>query len=146
MPVRVKARAIRYEVVIGEGSLSHLGEYARRALAPLQARRVALISNRRVFALYGARAVESLSRSGLTVAHWLMGEGERFKNLSSLTRALRFLSDTGLERGEAVVALGGGVVGDLAGFAAAAYLRGVPFFQVPTTLLAQVDASVGGKT
>jgi 3-dehydroquinate synthase len=75
-----------------------------------------------------------------------MNDGERFKNINTLKRALAFLSDRGLERNDAVVALGGGVVGDLAGFASAVYMRGLAFLQVPTTLLAQVDASVGGKT
>src|SRR2546428_10749932 len=75
-----------------------------------------------------------------------MNEGERHKSLRSLEQALKFLAEAGIERGDAVVALGGGVVGDLAGFAAAAYMRGIAFIQVPTTLLAQIDASIGGKT
>jgi 3-dehydroquinate synthase len=75
-----------------------------------------------------------------------MPEGERHKSLRSLEQALKFLAESGLERGDVVLALGGGVVGDLAGFAAATYLRGIAFVQVPTTLLAQIDASVGGKT
>jgi 3-dehydroquinate synthetase len=75
-----------------------------------------------------------------------MGEGERFKSLRTLEKALAVLSQAGLERHDVVVALGGGVVGDVAGFAAAVYLRGIPFIQVPTTLLAQIDSSVGGKT
>ena len=75
-----------------------------------------------------------------------MGDGERYKTMRTAERALSFLSAFGLERSDAVVALGGGVVGDLAGFAAAVYLRGVAFIQVPTTLLAQIDSSVGGKT
>ncbi len=75
-----------------------------------------------------------------------MGEGERCKTLATAQNALLFLSKVGLERTDAVLALGGGVVGDLAGFAAATYLRGVPFIQVPTTLVAQIDSSVGGKT
>ena len=75
-----------------------------------------------------------------------MKDGEQNKSLRSLEQALSFLSRSGLERNDCVVALGGGVVGDLAGFAAATYLRGMSFIQVPTTLLAQIDASVGGKT
>src|SRR5205085_3590049 len=92
------------------------------------------------------RAVASLRGAGFAVAHWLMGDGERFKSLRTAGRALEFLSESRLERSDAVVALGGGVVGDLAGFAAAVYLRGIAFVQVPTTLLAQIDSSVGGKT
>jgi 3-dehydroquinate synthase len=143
--VRINAREEEYGIMIGAGTLGRLGTEARRVLAP-RARRIALISNRRVFELYGPRAVESLRREGFIVAHWLMGEGERYKTLRTLARALSFLSESGLERSDAVVALGGGVVGDLAGFAAAVYLRGLDFIQVPTTLLAQIDASVGGKT
>src|SRR5437016_13208187 len=75
-----------------------------------------------------------------------MNEGEQHKSLRSFEKLLGFLSESGIERSDAVVALGGGVVGDVAGFAAAAYLRGIAFIQVPTTLLAQIDASVGGKT
>jgi 3-dehydroquinate synthase len=132
-------------VEIGAGTLGRLGAVARARL-PKEARKVALVSNRRVFALYGARAVGSLRDAGFEVAHWLMGEGERFKTFRTAERALGFLSDFGVERSDCVVALGGGVVGDLAGFAAALHLRGVPFIQAPTTLLAQIDSSVGGKT
>jgi 3-dehydroquinate synthase len=145
VPVRVHAQSHSYEVIIGRGALTQLGEVSRRRLTP-QAQRIALISNRKVFDIYGERAIESLRGAGLATTHWLMKDGERFKNLKSLGHALRFLSDSSLERSDAVVALGGGVVGDLAGFAAASYLRGIAFLQVPTTLLAQVDASVGGKT
>jgi 3-dehydroquinate synthase len=80
------------------------------------------------------------------VLEWLMPEGERFKSLSTLEQALRFLGESRFERNDLVVALGGGVVGDLAGFSAAVYLRGIPVVQIPTTLLAQIDSSVGGKT
>ena len=135
-----------YDVLIGAGLLSsRLGASARASLGA-SARRVALVSNARVFSLYGARADASLRTAGFEVAHWLMGDGERFKNLRTAERALAFLSDAKIERSDAVVALGGGVVGDVAGFAAALHLRGVAFVQAPTTLLAQIDSSVGGKT
>ncbi|HEX7177742.1 MAG TPA: 3-dehydroquinate synthase [Pyrinomonadaceae bacterium] len=145
---RVRVRlggGAEYSIEIGAGALDHLGEAARRVLHA-KARRVALVSNRLVFDLYGARAEESLRAAGFTVAHWLMGDGERHKTLRTAERALEFLSAAGIERSDAVVALGGGVVGDLAGFAAALHLRGVAFLQAPTTLLAQIDSSVGGKT
>ena len=144
VPVRLSGGR-GYEVEIGAGALGRLGAVARVRL-PKEARKVALVSNRRVFALYGGSAVEALRGEGFEVAHWLMGEGERFKTLRTAERALGFLSDFGLERSDCVVALGGGVVGDLAGFAAAVHLRGVPFIQAPTTLLSQIDSSVGGKT
>jgi 3-dehydroquinate synthase len=134
-----------YRVEIGAGALARLGEAARASL-PKEARKVGLVSNARVFGLYRERAVASLRAAGFEVSHWLMGEGERFKTMRTAERVLEFLSETGLERSDAVVALGGGVVGDVAGFAAALYLRGVAFVQAPTTLLAQIDSSVGGKT
>ena len=111
-----------------------------------KARRIAVMSNKRVFNLYGKRAIKSLRRENLLVSCWLMGEGERFKSFESAEKAVGFLSEMKIERDDAVIALGGGVVGDLAGFAAAIYLRGVKLIQVPTTLLAQIDSSVGGKT
>jgi 3-dehydroquinate synthase len=99
-----------------------------------------------VFSLYGSTVVKSLKASGFAVSYWLIGDGERHKSIKTIETVLSFLNKTGLERGDAVVSLGGGIVGDVAGFAAAVYLRGLPFIQIPTSLLAQVDSSVGGKT
>ena len=143
--VRWGARREHYEVIIGAGALAHLGEIARPALTSHKARRILIVSNKKVFGLYGQRAVRSLRTQGFVVQHWLMKDGERFKTLRTLERVLRFMTEAGLERSDAVVSLGGGVVGDLAGFASAIYMRGLDFIQVPTTLLAQIDASVGGK-
>lgn len=145
--VRVQSNARRehYEVMIGTGMLARLGEIARRSLTSHKARRIVVISNKKVFGLYGERAVRSLRAQDFAVKHWLMNDGERFKTLRTLESALRFITEAGLERSDAVVSLGGGVVGDLAGFAAAVYMRGLDFIQVPTSLLAQIDASVGGK-
>src|SRR5437588_9628353 len=143
--VRLPARKQRYEIKIDADLLSELGHSARECLGD-GARRAALISNQTVFDLYGKRAVKNLRASGFQVTHWLIREGEQHKSLRSLEQLLEFLSESGLERSDALIALGGGVVGDLAGFAAAVYLRGIAFIQVPTTLLAQIDASVGGKT
>jgi 3-dehydroquinate synthase len=142
--VLLRQRRAEYEITVEAGALEHLGHLARRALSP-HARRILIVSNEKVFNLYGERARRSLRAAGFNVTHWLMKDGERYKNAATLEGALRSLSDIGLERTDAIVALGGGVVGDLAGFAAAVYLRGIAFLQVPTTLLAQVDASVGGK-
>lgn len=143
--VRLPARQTNYEIKIGAGLLSQLGSEVRAVLGP-GSLRAALISNPIVFEHYGKRALQSLRARNFKTTHWLMPEGELHKSLRSWEQALKFLTASGLERGDAVVALGGGVVGDLAGFAAATYLRGVAFVQVPTTLLAQIDASVGGKT
>src|SRR5262249_28464094 len=139
------ARSQSYDIRIGGRLLQTLGDEVRHAVGS-GARRVALITNKTVFELYGDRAIRSLKRAGFSVNHWLMGDGERHKSFRSLQRAVDFLSDAGFERNDIVVALGGGVVGDLAGFAASIYLRGVAFVQVPTTVLAQIDSSVGGKT
>jgi 3-dehydroquinate synthase len=143
--VRLPARQRNYEIKIGSGTLSELGLETQAVLGP-QSRRAALISNPIVFKHYGKTARQSLKAADFKVTDWLMPEGERHKSLRSLEQALKFLTESALERGDVVVALGGGVVGDLAGFAAATYLRGIAFVQVPTTLLAQIDASVGGKT
>ncbi len=143
--VRLPARQHQYEIKIGPDLLSELGREARAIVGP-RARRIAVISNRTIFDLFGKQVNKSLRSAGFIPASWLMKDGERYKSLRSLEQALAFLSEARLERTDAIVALGGGVVGDLAGFAAATYLRGMAFIQVPTTLLAQIDASVGGKT
>src|SRR5712672_1346554 len=120
--VRLPARRKKYEIKIGAGLQSRLGGEVRGALGP-DARRIALISNPTVFALYGKTARQSLKAGNFQTTQWLMPDGERHKIIRSWEQALEFLSQSGLERGDAVVALGGGVVGDLAGFAAASYLR-----------------------
>ncbi len=89
---------------------------------------------------------KSLEKAGYEVVVFLMGDGERFKNLQTVEKILRFFGENKLKRTDAAVALGGGVVGDAAGFAAAIYQRGVAFLQIPTTLLSMIDSSVGGKT
>ena len=143
--MRVKGRTSDYSIGIGDGVLSSLGETVRSCL-PGERGRIALISNKKVFELYGKVAVDGLKGAGFDVKPWFMGEGERFKSESSLRKLLEFLSVSGFERSDGVVALGGGVVGDLAGFGAALFLRGLALIQVPTTLLSQIDSSVGGKT
>ena len=145
LKVRVPARSQSYDIKIGSRLLERLGNEVRTAVGS-GARRAALITNKTVFKLYGDRVTESLKRTGFSVNHWLMRDGEQHKSFSSLERAVEFFSKAGLERNDVVVALGGGVVGDLAGFAASVYLRGIALVQVPTTLLAQIDSSVGGKT
>lgn len=146
---RVKVRCTeagqQYDVKVGAGLLARAGVEVRQVLRR-QTRRIFVVSNRKVFGLYGERLVESLRAENYEIASWLIGEGERSKSLRTLARTLAALAASGLERSDAIVALGGGVVGDLAGLAAALYLRGIAFINVPTTLLAQIDASVGGKT
>lgn len=134
-----------YEIAIGPGLLGEIGQHARRSLKPA-ARRIVLISDPIVFNHYGDIAMRSLRKAGFKTLRWLMRMGERHKTLASLKSVLASLGDAKLERHDAVVALGGGVVGDVTGFAAAIYMRGIAYIQSPTTLLAQIDASVGGKT
>ncbi|HTK37372.1 MAG TPA: 3-dehydroquinate synthase [Pyrinomonadaceae bacterium] len=145
--VRVDHRATssHYTVEIGGNLLDGIGRSAISVLGN-STRKVAIVSNKKVFGLYGSQVEKSLKRAGSETSVWLMGDGERFKNLRSLETALAFFSESKLTRTDAVIALGGGVVGDLTGFAAAVYLRGIRFLQVPTTLLSMIDSSVGGKT
>lgn len=143
--VKTPGEARVYEITIGAGLLESCGERARTSL-PGGTGRIAIVSNKKVFGLYGAKVTKSLEKAGFKTAIWLMPDGERHKNFRTLEQLLSFLSEQKFTRADAVAALGGGVVGDLAGFAAAVYLRGIPVLQLPTTLLAQIDSSVGGKT
>lgn len=143
--VRTKRPEHEYEIRIGRDLLPQAGNVARACLGN-KAKRLAIISNPTVFSLYGPPILNSLRTSGFTIKPWLIGDGERYKSIQTVEKILRFLSEAGLERSDCVIGLGGGVVGDVAGFAAAIYLRGLLFIQIPTSLLAQVDSSVGGKT
>jgi 3-dehydroquinate synthase len=143
--VRLAAAKHQYEIKIGRRILRELGDEIHSCL-PHRPRRVALISNQKVFSLYGVQALTRLRDAKYAVFPSLVGDGERYKTLATVQNVLITLSEMGLERTDAIVALGGGVIGDVAGFAAATYLRGIPFLQVPTTLIAQIDSSVGGKT
>ncbi|MBK9768619.1 MAG: 3-dehydroquinate synthase [Chloracidobacterium sp.] len=135
----------RYNISVGSNTLSSSGKWAQKCLGH-SAQRVVIVSNDKVFGLYGETVERSLADAGFAVTVWKMRDGERFKDLRSLDAALDSFAAAGLTRTDAVVALGGGVVGDLAGFAASIYLRGISFLQIPTTLLAMIDSSVGGKT
>ncbi|MGE0885309.1 MAG: 3-dehydroquinate synthase, partial [Blastocatellales bacterium] len=134
-----------YDITIADGALKQAGEITRGALGA-KTRKLAIISNARVHGHYGKSVEKSLKQAGFATLTHLIGDGERAKSLSTAEKALAFMIANRFERGDAVVALGGGVVGDLAGFVAACYQRGVNYVQIPTTLLAQIDSSVGGKT
>ena len=131
-----------YEVVIGPGLLAGIGGTAE--VRP--GRRVCVVSDETVFGLYGGDVVEALATAGARVGSIVVPAGEVSKSFGQLERVLDGLMAQGLDRSGLVIALGGGVIGDLAGLAAALFMRGIDFIQVPTTLLAQVDSSVGGKT
>lgn len=141
--VKTKSSGSQYPISIEASSLRSIGEIASN-IAPLS--KVAIISNEKVFGLYGSAVTSELKKAGLKPVTHLIGDGERFKSLKTLESTLRFLGENKISRTDIIVALGGGVVGDLAGFAAAVYLRGIKFIQVPTTLLSMIDSSVGGKT
>lgn len=132
-----------YPIYLGEGLLARAGEFLKGAGC---GERVGVVTNPTVAGLYLKPFQEALSRAGFQVTSILLADGEEHKNLKSVAAVYDQLIRARFDRRSCIVALGGGVIGDLAGFAAATFLRGVPYVQVPTTLLAQVDSSVGGKT
>ncbi len=140
--ITVPLGARSYPIRIGSGLLDALGDHVRSALGDIAA---AIVTDDHVAPLYLARAVSSCEQAGLRTVHITLPHGERTKCLEKLSELYDFLSAAHITRRDAVIALGGGVIGDLTGLAAATWLRGVHFVQVPTTLLAQVDSSVGGK-
>jgi 3-dehydroquinate synthase len=131
-----------YDVFFGPALLGRVGELM---LGAGLAGKVALVTSPTVASLYGQKVMDSLRSSGFEVHVLEMPDGEQHKNLGTVNSLYDAMLDLGVERSDTVVALGGGVVGDTAGFVAATYMRGLSLVQVPTTLLAQVDASIGGK-
>lgn len=141
--VQVRLGKRSYAITIGGGILSLLGEQ----LAPLGfSPKIGIVSNPTVFRLYGKTVMQSLRNAGFEPFSVLIPDGEKYKTLKYAEKILTKLLQERLDRKSCLVALGGGVVGDIGGFAASLYMRGISFVQVPTTLLAQVDSSVGGKT
>lgn len=132
-----------YEIKIGSGILNTIG---MEATALGKAVKVCIVSDSNVFPLYGKCIENNLERAGFTVSSFVFPAGEQSKTGQTFLSLLNHLAEEQITRSDLLVALGGGVVGDLAGFAAACYLRGIRFIQIPTTLLAAVDSSVGGKT
>ncbi len=132
-----------YEVKIGSNLLPSLGQEIQKIC---QTGKIAIISDSNVFPLYGSTIETSLKASGFAVFSFVFPAGENSKTPAVYLEILNFLSENQLTRSDCLVALGGGVVGDITGFAAATYLRGIAYVQVPTSLLAMVDSSVGGKT
>ncbi|MBF0627587.1 MAG: 3-dehydroquinate synthase [Magnetococcales bacterium] len=132
-----------YDILIGSGILAELGTALQ---SRFRGQRLAVVSNETVAPLYLAQTRSALEQAGYRVTPIILPDGETYKNWTTLQRIFDTLIENRFERGDGLLALGGGVIGDMTGFAAACHQRGVPFIQVPTTLLAQVDASVGGKT
>ena len=141
--ITVELGSRSYPIRIGRGLLASLADL----MGPLEAgTRVAVVSNDKVFQLYGRPVTAALEAAGCPVTTVLIPNGEQAKDLATVAQLYDTLIGAHLDRGSTIVSLGGGVVGDVAGFVAATLYRGIPYVQVPTTLLAMVDASIGGKT
>ena len=140
--LRVELGERAYPIHIGERLLTD----ARLVTPHLDLPKVAIVTNTTVAPLYLRQLSEALRAPGVEVISIVLEDGERYKDWATLNRIYDALLEHRCERKTTLIALGGGVIGDLAGFAAATYMRGIPFIQVPTTLLAQVDSSIGGKT
>ncbi|MFH0703144.1 MAG: 3-dehydroquinate synthase [bacterium] len=136
-------KAKNYNIIIAQDIIKHTGIFIKKSL---KAEKILVITNETICSLFGNELKQSLEDQNLTYDFVILKDGEEYKKIESLeliwTKAIEFK----LERKDAILALGGGVIGDISGFAAATYLRGIDFIQMPTTLLAQVDSSVGGKT
>ncbi len=132
-----------YNVYVGTNLYADIVSYLP---ASNKATKIAIISDSNVFPLYGRTIINSLSGPDKQVVHFIFPAGEASKTAATYISILNFLAESHLTRSDLIIALGGGVVGDLTGFAAATYLRGIDYIQIPTTLLAMVDSSVGGKT
>ncbi len=137
------AASKKYDVLIGSGFLSQINQYISFVSQPCKA---VLVSDSNVASLYAETIIGSLSDGGYDVLSYVFPAGEEQKNGSTYFALLDFLAYNQLTRSDLLIALGGGVVGDLTGFAAATYLRGISYIQIPTSLLAMVDSSIGGKT
>ena len=139
--IRINAGA-GYDVLIGQNLLASSGEFIRAAMGP---RKCMIVSETNVAPLYLQTVKDSCERAGLSVSSYVFPAGEEHKNLTTFGHILDALAEAHLTRKDFVIALGGGVCGDIAGFAAGCYMRGIPFVQIPTTVLSMVDSSVGGK-
>lgn len=140
---RIKVEAGKpYEVIVEEGALERAAEYVS---AVTKSKKAAVISDDTVFSIYGENFMKTLENGGFEVVNYVLRHGEASKNTDNYINIINFLAENELTRADTVIALGGGVVGDISGFAAATYLRGIRYIQAPTTLLSAVDSSVGGK-
>ncbi len=140
--IKVKLKQNRYNIYVGEGILSRSGEIIKPLI---KGNKILIVSNKKVFNLYGRILVKSLKKY-FKCSIFLMGDGEKYKNISTVLKILERCAKIRLDRRCAIVGLGGGVVGDVTGFVAATYMRGINLIHVPTSLVAQSDSSIGGKT
>lgn len=132
-----------YDILIERGLLKNCGEKIKKVVS---AKKAAIISDTNVAPLYLETVEKSVKAAGIETVSYIFEAGESSKTTANLIKIVEFLAQSELTRNDCVIALGGGVCGDMAGFSAAVYLRGIKYIQIPTTLLAQVDSSVGGKT
>jgi 3-dehydroquinate synthase len=135
-----------YEIAIAPDTLDQIGTWMTGENIKKLGKKVLVVSNPTIFKHYGQRVIDSLTQAGFTVNHCILPAGERYKTPATLQKIYDAALENHLERSSTLVALGGGVIGDMTGFAAATWLRGINVVQVPTTLLAMVDAAIGGKT
>ncbi len=141
--IRVELAERSYNIMIGSGILKDIGKMLEKFEF---SRKIALISNPTVYKLYGKTVSDAIKESGYDLIEVIIPDGEEYKSLAYTEKIYEALLKARLDRKSALIALGGGVIGDITGFAASTYMRGIDFIQAPTTLLAQVDSSVGGKT
>lgn len=132
-----------YDIVIQRGAFQEVGKWVKGLWQP---QRIAVITDSNVSPIYGQVIIDALTHEGFAAKLLVVPAGEKSKSLEQATILYDRLAELGLTRSDGIIALGGGVIGDLAGFVASTYMRGVHFLQIPTTLLAQVDSSIGGKT
>ena len=135
--------SLPYEIIIGDDLIKNAGEYIKNVIPPCK---LCVITDSNVNSLYAQVLLTSLIESGYQVSKVLFPAGEHSKNINTYANIMSALADEGITRSDAVIALGGGIVGDLTGFVASTYMRGIPYIQIPTTLIAALDSSVGGKT
>ncbi len=143
MKLSVNLPTTSYDLLIEKGSLENVGTWVSNLW---ETKKIVIISDEKVASIYGKLVQEKIQNEGFEVSIFTIPPGETSKSLQMAEKLYDFLSSKSMTRNDGIIILGGGVVGDLGGFVASTYMRGLPFLQIPTTLLAQVDSSVGGKT
>lgn len=140
--IEVKLSHKTYPLYIERGILNNIGEEVAKIF---KGKKIAVVTDANVNSLYGDKVIDSLEKCDFKVKRIVLAPGEKSKSVETLLNVYNELLNFNITRGDLIIALGGGVIGDLTGFAASTVLRGVPFIQVPTSLLAKIDSSIGGK-
>ena len=144
--IKVNLGERSYPIIIQLGLIGKIGEALRRGAWSVERDRCVIITDRNVASLYLNKVIKSLNKAGIKRLYKILPAGERQKSLATVNQIYDFLLRNKIERSDVIIALGGGVIGDIAGFVAGTYKRGIKLIQVPTSLVAQVDSSIGGKT